>query len=108
MTVERLRRAVPRLPADWLASYRFDSVTEERWRCCRVVDISPAGTGVELFDLMPNEAVEGRLTISLELHGNVRYALLDEEHHSARVGAQFPSLSDAAEEYIRSFGGNHW
>lgn len=102
---QEFRRAVPRQPADWFGFFRFDNVRDERWRTCRVIDLSPVGAGLELFEMTPNECMDGRLTVSLELHGERRNVVLDEENATARVGVQFPTPSDAAKEYIRSLSG---
>ena len=108
MANEQLRRMVPRQPVDWIGSYRFDSVSDEPWRNCRIIDLSPAGAGLELFEATPGERLDGLLTVTMELHGKSLYALPDEENRTARVGVQFPSLSEAAAEYIRSFDGTRW
>lgn len=107
---QQLRRAVPRQPADWFSFYRFVNVRDERWRCSRIIDISPMGAGLELFETSPGECMDGLITISLELHGDTRNLVLDKDSNTARVGVQFPTPSDAAKEYIRSLGGirSHW
>src|ERR1700683_2343526 len=54
-----LRRGVPRQPADWFGFYRFDDADDEPVRCCRVLDISPLGAGLELFATAPGERLSG-------------------------------------------------
>jgi hypothetical protein len=102
---QQLRRAVPRQPADWFAFYRLDNVTNDRWRCCRIIDISPLGAGLELFDLEPDENLNGLVTISLELRGDTRSLVPDEKNNSARVGVTFPTPTEAAKAYVRSLNG---
>jgi len=60
---EHLRRAVPRQPADCFGSYRFDNDDREPWRCCRIIDISPLGVGLELFAISTDEDLSGPITI---------------------------------------------
>ena len=102
---DQLRRAVPRQPADWFGFYRFDDADDEPTRCCRVLDISPLGAGLELFATGPNEHLGGLLTVSVELRGHARNVVRDEATHSARVGVEFSVLSDEAKRYIRRLNG---
>jgi len=97
---EQLRRAVPRQPADWFGFYRFDDAEADAWRCSRVIDISPLGAGLELFEHMG-----GPITVSLELSGNPRGLILNADDNSARVGVEFTTASEAAKIYLRSFNG---
>jgi hypothetical protein len=103
---EKLRRAVPRQPADWLGFYRFENVQNEPWRACRVLDISPLVAGLELFSLIPDEPVEGAISISLELRGVSRNVVRNEEHNCARVGIEFPEPTELAKEYLRHMNGS--
>ena len=103
---EQLRRAVPRQPADWFGFYRFDNVESEPWRACRVLDISPLGAGLELFALSPEERVEGNITVSLELRGVTRNVVWSKEDGAARLGIQFPTITDAAKQYLRVMNGS--
>jgi hypothetical protein len=103
--MQELRREVPRQPADWLGFYRFDSAPNDPWRCCRVIDISPLGAGLELFQTTPEECAEGHLSFSVELHGELRDTIRDETSSTARVGLEFPAPSRTAVEYIKSLNG---
>jgi hypothetical protein len=71
----------------------------QRWRECRLVDISAAGAGLELLDATPEETQGRRITLALELKAEVRYTRegSDEE---LRVGIQFVELTDAECAYI--------
>jgi hypothetical protein len=99
------RRAVPRQPADWFGFYKFDDADNEPTRCCRVLDISPMGAGLELFATAPGENLSGLITVSVELHGNTRNVVLDAESHSARVGIEFDLPSPEAKQYLRRLNG---
>lgn len=102
---EQLRRAAPRQPADWFGFYRFDDADNEPTRCCRVLDISPLGAGLELFATAPDENLGGLLTISVELHGRTRNVVRNDATHTARVGMEFTVLSNEAKSYLRRLDG---
>jgi hypothetical protein len=101
----KLRRAVPRQPADWFGFFRFDDSENTAWRCCRVVDISPLGAGLELFGITEDDHTDGPVTVSLELRGSPRNVNFDVDSHSARVGIEFAQPSDAARRYLRMMSG---
>jgi hypothetical protein len=103
--VSRLRRAVPRQPADWFGFFRFDDAESDAWRCCRVVDISPLGAGLELFGVVNEDHMDGPITISIELRGTPRNVTIDADAHSARVGVQFAEPSEAAKRYMKTLNG---
>jgi hypothetical protein len=102
---EHLRRAVPRQPADWFGFYRFDNDDSEPWRCCRVIDISPLGVGLELFAISSDEDPSGPITISIELRGETRNVVRADLGDTARLGVEFAAPTDAARRYIRSLNG---
>jgi hypothetical protein len=102
---EQLRRAVPRQPADWFGFYRFDNVDGDPWRCCRVIDISPLGAGLELFATTPDEELSGPITISIELRGEPRNVIRSDSQEAARLGVEFAAPTEAAKRYIRSLNG---
>ena len=99
------RRRVPRQPADWFGFYKFDDADDEPIRCCRVLDISPLGAGLELLATSPGEQLSGLITVTVELHGRTRNVIVDKETHAARVGVEFPILNDAAKQYLRRLNG---
>ena len=102
---EHLRRAVPRQPADWFGFYRFDKLGGEPWRCCRVIDISPMGVGLELFAVAPGEELSGLITVSIELRGTTRNVVRSKTEDSARIGVEFSAPTEAAKKYIRTISG---
>jgi hypothetical protein len=103
----QLRRAVPRQPADWFGFYRFDDSESDAWRCCRVIDISPLGAGLELFGTNFDEEMQGPITVSVELRGSPRGLIANPDNNSARVGIEFTTPSEAAKIYMRSLNGVH-
>jgi hypothetical protein len=100
-----LRRAVPRQPADWFGFYRFDDADADAWQCCRIIDMSPLGAGLELFGTIGDDQMSGPITVSLELRGNPRGLILNPDDHSARVGIEFSTPSEAAKRFMRSLNG---
>ena len=82
---------------------------DQRWRECRVVDISAIGAGLELRDAKPEETRGKRIILAVQLTAEVRYTREDDEA-GLRVGAQFVELSDAERAYISSLveGGTRW
>lgn len=84
-----LRRAVPRQPADWFGFYRFDNDDSQPWRCCRVIDISPLGVGLELFARSPGENLPGPIAISVELRGETRNVVRSDLGDTARLGVEW-------------------
>jgi hypothetical protein len=99
------RRRTPRQPADWFGFYKFDDANDEPTRCCRVLDISPLGAGLELFATGPSEDLNGLITVTVELHGRTRNVVVDKETQTARVGVEFPILNEAAKSYLRRLNG---
>lgn len=81
----------------------------QRWRECRVRDISSAGAGLELRDSTPEETRGRRIILAIQLTAEVRYAREDDED-GVRAGAQFVELSDAERAYIASLveSGKRW
>ena len=102
---QRLRRAVPRHPADWFGFYRFDESASEAWRCCRVFDISPLGAGVELFAATPEDRLDGLITVSLELRGSTRGTVKLDEESTVRAAVEFVEPSEAARNFLRCING---
>ena len=95
-----LRRFLPRQFADWRGTYLIEDDPDRRWRCCRVVDISSAGAGLELVDA-PAEAAEGcRIVVAIHLEGEIRNTAPKGDR--LRVGTQFLNLTDAERAYLDS------
>ncbi len=99
--MHQLRRFLPRQYVDWGGSYLVESDPEVRWRDCRVIDISPAGAGVELTDA-PWETAEGNhVLIAVHLRGEIRHTGPPRDDR-LRIGTQFVDLSDAERDYLSS------
>lgn len=107
-TKQKLRRLLPRQFADWRGWYMIEGDPTQRWRECRVVDISTAGAGLELRDATPGETEGRRIILAVQLTAEVRYTR--EDDGSLRVGTQFVDLSDAERAYIASLveSGKRW
>ena len=103
---EALRRVVPRQPVDWFGFYSVENGSPDPLRCCRILDISPFGAGLELFAVSPEDPLEGLITVSFELRGRPTNVVWSEDQKSARVGVQFPEPSDAAKDYLRRMSGS--
>ncbi|HLX78262.1 MAG TPA: hypothetical protein VKR27_05205 [Acidimicrobiales bacterium] len=97
-----VQRAVPRQPVEWNAKYRFqDSPPEERWRDCRIADISTAGVRLRLFGIKPEEA-EGRgIDLLVQLSGGVRNTVPGMKK-DVQVGVEFVELSGEAAKFVDS------
>jgi len=81
----------------------------QRWRECRVVDISSAGAGLELRDATPEETDGRRIILAVQLTAEVRHTH-EGEGNELHVGTQFVNLSDAERAYISSLvdSGTRW
>lgn len=97
----RLRRLLPRQFADWHGRYMIEDDPSERWRACRVVDVSTLGAGLELFDVTPDEMAGRSIILSVDLKGEVKHAVADRSD-GLRVGIQFEDLTDAESDYVKS------
>ena len=73
---------------------------KQRWRKCRVLDISTTGAGLELQDSSPEETEGRRIILAVQLTAEVRYARQGDD--GLRAGAQFVDLTDAERAYIES------
>jgi len=97
----RLRRLLPRQFADWHGRYMIEDDPDERWRPCRVVDVSTLGAGLELFDVTPDEMAGRSIILSVDLRGEVRHAVAARTD-GFRVGIQFEDLTEAESTYVKS------
>ena len=96
-----LRREVPRERVDWEGQYSIEGDPERRWRPCRVVDISPAGAGLELLETTSEEMLNRPINVLVPLRGNIRHSGSGDKG-SRRVGIEFVDLGRAARVYLRS------
>ena len=46
--MEQIRRLVPRQFTDWRGKCMFEDDPGQRWRDCRVLDVSSAGAGLTI------------------------------------------------------------
>lgn len=97
----RLRRLLPRQFTDWHGRYMIEGDPHERWRECRVVDVSTLGAGLELFDVTPEEMSGQSIILSVDLRGEVKHAVADRAD-GLRVGIQFEDLTEAETTYVKS------
>ena len=69
--IHQLRRFIPRQFADWDGTYLVVDDPEQRFRDCRVVDISSAGAGIELLDAPPQITEGNRLFVVVHLQAEI-------------------------------------
>jgi PilZ domain len=99
--MQQLRRLLPRHFTDWRARYMIEGDPEERWRDCRIVDMSSAGAGLELLDANPEETAGKSIVIALHLRGEVRHAE-PAKNQRLRTGVQFVDISEEHRVYLQS------
>ena len=98
--MEQLRRILPRQFADWRGKYLFEDEPEQRWRDCRVLDVSSAGAGLELQGLDADDSVGSRILLAVHLRGELRNTEPTTSGH-LRAGIQF-NLTPDEREYLDS------
>jgi hypothetical protein len=96
-----LRRLLPRQFTDWHGQYMIEGDPDERWRPCRVVDVSTLGAGLELFDTTEEEMAGRSIVLSVDLRGEVRHTIATRTD-GIKVGIQFEDLTDAESTYVKS------
>jgi len=96
------RRLIPRQFVDWEGSYLIEGDPVQRWRDCRVLDISSAGAGLDLMDATVAE-VEGRrrVFVNLRLVGETRHSGKT-EGNAIRVGIEFMELTEVEQAFLDS------
>jgi hypothetical protein len=99
--MEQLRRILPRQFADWRGKYLFEDEPEQRWRDCRVLDVSSAGAGLELQGLDADDSVGSRILLAVHLRGELRNTEPTTSGH-LRAGIQFINLTPDEREYLDS------
>jgi hypothetical protein len=97
----QMRRLVPRQVTNWRGKYLIEGDPEERWRDCRVIDVSSAGAGVELLDATPEEAEGQQIILTIHLRATIRNSG-PTRGEILRVGTQFVDLSAAECAYLAS------
>ncbi|HZP30923.1 MAG TPA: PilZ domain-containing protein [Acidimicrobiia bacterium] len=109
------RRRLPREPAGWLGRYMVVGRPELGWGECRVLDVSSAGVGLELFGPWPRDGIDAELRVCLEpgtdpddegvqLPATVRNASAG-RFGFLRVGIEFVGLDAGQREFLASFVG---
>ena len=68
----QMRRLVPRQVTSWRGKYMIEGDPEQRWRDCRIVDVSSAGAGVELLDTTAEEAEGCQIILAVHLRASVK------------------------------------
>ncbi len=74
---------------------------DERWRDCRIVDMSSAGAGLELLDASHEETAGRNIIIALQFRGEVRHAL-PSRTEGIRSGVRFVDLTEEHQIYLQS------
>lgn len=110
--MEEQRRRVPREPAGWPGSYRFDTDDGAAGEC-RVIDISIIGAGVEVHGTLPDRVVGRRVvveaqapsggSISLRITGECRY-VSPGGAGGTRVGIEFTDLTETERSILAVLG----
>jgi PilZ domain-containing protein len=79
----------------------IDGDPDERWRECRVIDVSSAGAGLELLGTTPEETDGRQIILALHLRAQVRNAG-PTRGPILRVGTQFVDLTPMERDYLSS------
>jgi hypothetical protein len=74
---------------------------DERWRDCRVIDVSSLGVGLELTDVTAQEAAGRNIILASNLRGTVRHSV-PSRGPGIRVGVEFVDRSEDDETYVTS------
>ena len=106
---------MPREAAGWLGRYMIVGRPDLGWGECRVLDVSAAGVGLELFGPWPRDGVDAELLVCLDpvfdpdcegvqLPATVRNASAG-RFGFLRVGIEFVGLSAEQRAFLLSFVG---
>jgi hypothetical protein len=96
-----MRRLLPRQLADWRGTYLIDGEKDERWRDCRVIDISSIGAGLELFGTTADEVASRELVVAVYWRTAVKNCRTGNAD-GLRVGTQFLDLTERERTYVDS------
>jgi len=96
-----LRRLLPRQLTDWRGKCLFEDDLDQRWRDCRVLDVSTAGAAMELMDMRPGDVVGTRMLLAVHLRGELRHTQCTDAGR-LRAGIQFVDLSQSERLYLDS------
>jgi len=105
----QLRRLVPRQLIDWRGKYMIEGDPSERWRDCRIIDVSSAGAGIELLDTTAEETEGRHIVLAVHLRAAVKNAG-PTRGQILRVGTQFVDLTPTECAYLASLASvdAHW
>ena len=103
------RRRTPRLAAGWPGKYQVAEDELSAWYTCQIVEISIAGVGVELDDLLADDLIGRRVVIestapmgtaiSIRTEGEVRH-VSHLQPGRTRVGVEFVDLSETERQIL--------
>jgi PilZ domain len=99
--MEQIRRRLPRQFTDWRGRYLVEDDPNDRWRGCRVIDISTAGAGLELLETSADEVTGHRIVLAVLLRGELRN-VGPSKNNGLRVGIQFTDLTEPERAYLDS------
>jgi hypothetical protein len=99
--MEQIRRLVPRQFTNWRGKCMFEDDPEQRWRDCRVLDVSSAGAGLAITDVDEDESVGSRIIVAIHLRGELRN-VRSARDEGLRMGIKFVDLTEEEQAYLES------
>ena len=99
--MEQIRRLVPRQFTDWRGKCMFEDDPGQRWRDCRVLDVSSAGAGLTIADVDQDEPVGSRIIVAIHLRGELRN-VRSARNEGLRMGIKFVDLTEEEQAYLDS------
>jgi hypothetical protein len=99
--MEQIRRRLPRQFTDWRGGYLVEDDRDDRWRGCRVIDISTAGAGLELLETSAAEVGGHQIVLAVLLQGELRN-MGPGKNGGLRVGIEFTDLTGPERAYLDS------
>ena len=98
-----LKREAPRQVVHWEGEFTLEGERLALWRRCRLLAVSTSGSGLELLDVTPEEAIGKEITLAVKLRGTVQRASMTPKR-LVRVGLQFVELTPTERMYLESLG----
>jgi hypothetical protein len=99
--MEQIRRLLPRQFTDWRGKYMFEADPDHQWRDRRVLDVSSAGTGLELAETSEDKIMGNQIIVAIHLRGELRNTG-PARNNGLRAGIQFVDLTNEERAYIES------
>ena len=99
--MEQIRRLLPRQFTNWRGKCMFEDDPEQRWRDCRVLDVSSAGAGLTIADLDEDEPVGSQIILAIHLRGELRNVTPGRDD-GRRMGIKFIDLTEEEQAYLES------